>query len=169
MNSPRQKTDLAIAAWVRLQTALKAHCQACDDRDHAEEKAHDAGHAIRRPLIMIAGDGCMDVEDARRSARRLPKAEASEAVEAMRTAVADWRQRRRKAGIAPLDASYRRADREWRDAMNAMGTTRAATARGLILKMQMIEVELRDGYSGFGEAILASAIADLSRIARRGR
>jgi hypothetical protein len=38
---------------------------------------------------------------------------------------------------------------------------------GVILKLKLIVLELRDGKSDFGKAILASAIADLARIGRK--
>jgi len=38
----------------------------------------------------------------------------------------------------------------------------------VILKLKLIAVELRDGETGFGEAILASAIRDLDKLHKRG-
>jgi len=66
-----------------------------------------------------------------------------------------------------LGAAERRARREWRAAMQGMADTRATTTHGVVLKLKMIEVELRDGASDFGRSILASAIADLSRMGRK--
>jgi hypothetical protein len=95
------------------------------------------------------------------------KAKAKEALAAMRDALAPWKQRRRKVGLAPFDAAEKRADREWRAAMQAMAETRATTAMGVILKLKLIALELRDGKSDFGQGILASAITDLSRMSKR--
>lgn len=52
----------------------------------------------------------------------------------------DWQRQRRKPGLAPYDAAITRTTHDWRTAMQP---------------------------SSFGEAILASAISDLSRIARK--
>jgi hypothetical protein len=91
----------------------------------------------------------------------LPKGKAKEALASKRRAVASWQQQRRKVGLVPFDAAEKRAGREWRAAMRAMAETRATTPLGVILKLKLIEVELRDGKTNYGEAILASALADL--------
>jgi hypothetical protein len=62
-----------------------------------------------------------------------------------------------------------RARREWDASMQAMAATRSATLMGVLLKLKLIELELRDGKSSFGESILTSAIADLSRFRRRNQ
>jgi hypothetical protein len=53
--------------------------------------------------------------------------------------------------------------------MKAMADTRATTLMGVILKLKLITLELRDGHSGFGDGILSCAIADLSRMGKRRR
>jgi hypothetical protein len=107
------------------------------------------------------------MESARRSARGLPKGKSKAALASMRRAIDSWQQSRRGVGLAPFDAAEKRADREWRAAMQAMAKTRATTAMGVILKLKLIVLELRDGKSDFGKAILASAITDLARIGRK--
>jgi hypothetical protein len=162
-----RKPDPVIAAWDRLQAAEKTWRRAYDAIEKAEENAKPAGWHPLRPLVSIAGNDCITMESARRSARGLPKRKAKEALASMRRAVASWQQSRREVGLAPFDAAEKRANREWRDAMKAMATTRATTAAGVILKLKLIVLELRDGKSDFGKAILASAIADLARIGRK--
>jgi hypothetical protein len=51
--------------------------------------------------------------------------------------------------------------------MQAMADTRATTPVGVILKLKLIALELRDGKTNYGESILASAIADLTRMGRK--
>jgi hypothetical protein len=97
----------------------------------------------------------------------LPKGKSKAALASMRRAIDSWQQSRRGVGLAPFDAAEKRADREWRAAMQAMAKTRATTAMGVILKLKLIVLELRDGKSDFGKAILASAITDLARIGRK--
>jgi hypothetical protein len=48
--------------------------------------------------------------------------------------------------------------------MQAMAKTRATTAMGVILKLKLIVLELRDGKTNYGESIFASAIPDLARM-----
>ena len=164
-----RKPDPVVAAWDRLQAADKAFSNAYDERDEVEARARAAGFKPGWPCLRVGGYGCYSVAEVQYHARGLPKAEAANAVQAMRSMLAVQRQQRRLAGLMPLDAAYKRADREWRAAMEAMGTTRATTATGVIFKLKLIAIELRDGDSGFGEGILASAIADLARIGRRER
>jgi hypothetical protein len=94
-----RKPDPAIAAWDRLQAALKAHDGACDKREEAEEKAREAGFKVEWPYISVGNYSCMSMAEARHHARRLPKAEATKAIDAMRTALAVRIQQRRKAGL----------------------------------------------------------------------
>jgi hypothetical protein len=162
-----RKPDPVIAAWDRLQAVEKAWRRAYDAIEKAEKNAEAAGWRPLRPLVSIAGNDCVTMQDARRSAEKLPKGKAKEALAYMRRAVAFWQQQRREAGLVPFDAAEKRANREWRDAMKAMATTRATTAAGVILKLKLIVLELRDGKSDFGKAILASAMADLSRMSKR--
>lgn len=51
--------------------------------------------------------------------------------------------------------------------MWAMTDTRATTIEGVMRKLDRIQLELRDGDSGFGEAIVVSAILDLGWINRK--
>lgn len=51
--------------------------------------------------------------------------------------------------------------------MNVIAMTRATTSMGVILKLQLFAIELRDSPSGFGEAILPSSITDLSQLDRK--
>jgi hypothetical protein len=162
-----RKPDPVIAAWNRLQAAERVWRRADDAIEKAEENAKVAGWHPLRPLVSIAGNDCVTMQDARRSAEKLPKGKAKAALASMRSAVAFWQLQRRKVGLVPFDAAEKRANREWRDAMKAMATTRATTAAGVILKLKLIVLELRDGKSDFGKAILASAIADLARIGRK--
>jgi hypothetical protein len=118
-------------------------------------------------MIRIQNHECTSMAEVRCQARGMPKAEAAKAIQAMRTSLSIRQHRRREAGLAPFDAAERRGRREWRAAMKAMGQTRATTTRGVILKLKLIALELRDGHTGYGEAIIASAIADLSRIGRK--
>jgi hypothetical protein len=162
-----RKPDPAIAAYDRVRAALKADNDAYDALDEAEAKARAAGFRVRWPSIIVGDCDCMSMASVRHHARALPQAEAAKAIEAMRTALAARKQQRRKAGLAPLDAARERARREWRSAMQGMANTRATTPKGVSLKLKLIELELRDGDTGFGRGILASAIADLSRMERR--
>ncbi|HEY1504102.1 MAG TPA: hypothetical protein VGF92_07370 [Stellaceae bacterium] len=164
-----RKPDPVIAAWDRLRAAEKAWDRAYDRRDEADSKARAAGFSVSWPVIRINGTDCLGMDSARRHARDLPQAEATKAIEAMRAALDIRQQARRKAGLAPFDAAERRAASEWRAAMRAMATTRATTPAGVILKLKLIELELRDGKSSFGEGIIASAIGDLGRMARSRR
>jgi hypothetical protein len=163
-----RKPDPIIAAWIRLQAAEKADSASYNELDKAEAVAQaDSGFNPLRPRVRVAGNDCITMADVRRSAKELPAAKAKEAIEAMRTALADWKRERRKAGLAPYDAAANRARREWRAAMQAMADTRATTTLGVVTKLRLIQVELRDGKTNYGESILASAIADLFRIEGR--
>jgi hypothetical protein len=165
-----RKLDLAVAAWERLQAADKAHSAAYDARDEAEAKAKASGGAsLLLPSMRVGRYECLSLGEVRRRAKELPAPEGQALIAEMRGKIAAWTERRRQAGLAPLDAAESRAMREWRAAMQAMGTTRATTVGGVIAKLKVIEVEIRDGHTGFGEAIIASAIKDLARIGRRGR
>jgi hypothetical protein len=167
MSARRQKLDPVIAAWDRLQAAEKAQSQAYDESGEAEARARKAGFDPRLPAVCIQGYRCLSLTEAKRRARGLPKDKANAAVEAMRAALADRQRRRGKAGLAPYDAAVRRTIREWRAAMQAMAHTRATTPAGVILKLKLIALELRDGKTNYGESILASAIADLTRMDRK--
>jgi len=162
-----RKIDPIVPAWDQLQAAHKAHSRAYDERDEAEAKARKAGFEPKLPVVCIRGYDCLSVAEAKRRAQGLPKEKAKDAVEAMRAALADQQRRRRKAGLAPYDAAIRRTNGEWRAAMRAMADKRATTTLGVILKLKVVETEVQDGPTGFGEAILASAISDLGRIGRR--
>ena len=162
-----RKKDPAIAAADHLQIALEAHSLAYDELDNAEARAQASGLDLRRPVVRVGHDDCVDLDDARRSAKGLPEAEAKKALQDMRSAVAEWQRRRRKAGLTSFDAAETHARRPWEDAMRAMGTTRATSVTGVLCKLHLIEIELRDGESGYGEAILASAMSDLVHISSK--
>lgn len=85
----------------------------------------------------------------------------------MRTALAAWQQQRRKAGLARFDRAEKRAMREWRASVQGIADTRATTSFGVNLKSGLIKIDLRDSETGFSEAILASAMTDVSRMARK--
>jgi hypothetical protein len=151
-----RKPDPAVAAYDRLQAAGKVFNRAYDQLDEAEAKARAAGFNLQRAMIRIQNHECTSMAEVRCQARGMPKAEAAKAIQAMRTSLSIRQHRRREAGLAPFDAAERRGRREWRAAMKAMGQTRATTTRGVILKLKLIALELRDGHTGFGEAIIAS-------------
>ena len=167
MSAP--KPDAVIAAWDRLRAAEKGHNRACEDIDRAEAKARAAGLKVLRPAVYVQGYQCLSLGEVRHRAKALPPDNAREAIEAMRSALVAYEQQRRKAGLTPFAAAEKRAQREWRAAMQAMADMRARTPLGVILKLNLIAVELRDGPTDFGKAILASAIADLSRMGKVGR
>jgi hypothetical protein len=162
-----RKPDPVIAAWGRVQAAEKAWARAYDAAEEAAQKARAAGFSPLRPMVRVNGTDCLDLSSARRHARELPAREAAMAIEAMQNALRAWQTRRRAVGLAPFDAAEKRAGREWRAAMRAMADTRATTAKGVILKLKLIGLELRDGKTNYGENILASAIADLARMDRK--
>jgi hypothetical protein len=167
MSARRQKADPVIGAWDRLQAAEKADRGAWDALEEAEVRAQAKGFDRPRPMVRIAGDDCITMHDARRSAKRLPKEQARERLEAMRRALAAWEQRRRAAGLRAYELAAARTRREWRAAMQGIADTRATTLAGVILKLKLIALELRDGKTNYGESILASAISDLGRIGRK--
>jgi hypothetical protein len=161
MSAP--KHDPVLAAWDRLRAAEKGHSRACDGLDEAEAKAKVAGLKALHPAVYIQGYQCLSLGEVRRRAKALPPDKAKEAIEAMRGALVAYEQQRRKAGLAPFAAAEKRA------AMQGMADMRASTPFGVMLKLKLIVVEMKDGGSGFGASILASAISDLSRMARGAR
>jgi hypothetical protein len=167
MSARGQKSDPAIAAWDRLQAAEKAQSRAYDERDEAEHQARLRGYERQTARVFIGGYDCLSVAEVRRRTKGLPKRKAQEAIEVMREALAEEQQERKKAGLRPYDSAVSRTTQQWRAAMQAMADTRATTLAGVILKLKLIALELRDGKTNYGESILASAIADLARIDRK--
>jgi hypothetical protein len=80
-----QKTDPVIAARDRLQGADEAWRRAYGELDQVERRVINAGREVRRPMITVGEYCCMSMAEVICRARGLPKAEATGAINTMRS------------------------------------------------------------------------------------
>lgn len=163
-----RKPDPALRAWDRLQAADRAHGAAYNARDEAEAKASASGsYTYVDRMVLVNNYHCFTVGEIRRRAKGLSPQVVQSLIDDLRQKERAYNDQRRQAGLARYDAAEARALREWRAAMQGMATARATTTLGIICKLKVVETDLRDGESGYGPAIVASAIKDLGRLSRR--